>query len=459
MAEKVLIANRGEIACRIMRSCGDLGLETVAVYSEADSEAMHVALADEAVLVGPAAARESYLRVDAILDAARRTGACAVHPGYGFLSENAEFARAVQEAGLIWVGPSPESIANMGDKERARGIAKAVGVPVLPGSSRFRQGNDNGLLQAAQAVGFPLLVKAAAGGGGIGMRRVDRADSLLQVAQATQSMAEKAFGDSSVYLEHYVEKARHVEVQVFGFGDGSGVHLYDRDCSIQRRFQKIIEEAPAPGLTEAVRSTLHESALALMACQKYSGAGTMEFVYDCERQRAWFLEMNTRIQVEHPVTEMVTGIDLVSWQILQAFGRLAPALQSDIGLHGSAVECRLYAERPEKNFLPSPGRIDAVDWPPTDADFRIDTGVRAGDQVTPYYDPMIAKLAAHGANRDEAVGRLVAGLDALHLRGLRTNAAFLRHLLTDEHFVSGQVDTGLAMRVLAQRETKAELAS
>jgi len=459
MVEKVLIANRGEIACRIMRSCTGLGLKTVAVYSEADSEAMHVALADEAVPVGPAAARDSYLRAEAILDAARHTGARAVHPGYGFLSENAAFARAVQDAGLVWVGPSPESIANMGDKERAREIAKAAGVPVLPGSPRFRRGSDDGLLPAAQAVGFPLLVKAAAGGGGIGMRRVDCADSLLQIAQATQSMAEKAFGDSSIYLEHYVEKARHVEVQVFGYGDGSGVHLYDRDCSIQRRFQKIIEEAPAPGLPESVRSTLHESALALLACQKYSGAGTVEFVYDCEHQRAWFLEMNTRIQVEHPVTEMVTGIDLVSWQILQAFNRLAPVRQGDVGVQGHAVECRLYAERPEKNFLPSPGRVDAVDWPPTDASFRIDTGVRAGDRVTPYYDPMIAKFAAHGSNRDEAARRLVTGLDALHLQGLHTNAAFLHRLLTDECFLSGQVDTGLAMRVLAQGEAKVELAS
>src|SRR5690606_21175346 len=307
-----------------------LGLRTVAVYSEADATAMHVQLADEAVLVGPAPARDSYLRAEAILDAARRTGADLVHPGYGFLSENADFARAVVDAGLAWVGPAPQAIVDMGDKERAREIARGAGVPILPGSPRFALGETEGLLDAAQAVGYPLLVKAAAGGGGIGMRRVDESAQLVAVVEATQSMAGKAFGDSSVYLERYVAAARHIEVQVFGFGDGSGVHLYDRDCSVQRRFQKIIEEAPAFGVPDGVRAELYRAALALVAQQRYTGAGTVEFIYDSERQQAYFLEMNTRIQVEHPTTEMVTGEDLVAWQILQALGELAVVSQDAI---------------------------------------------------------------------------------------------------------------------------------
>lgn len=459
MVKKVLIANRGEIACRVMASCRRLGLKTVAIYSEADSNAMHVDLADEAVLVGPAPARDSYLKIPAILDVARQTSADAVHPGYGFLSENAAFAQAVQDAGLAWVGPSPQSIIDMGDKERARLIAQDAGVPVLPGSKRFSDVDEHAALRAAADVGFPLLVKAAAGGGGIGMRRVDSADNVLQVMQATQSMAQKAFGDSSVYFERYVEHARHVEVQVFGFGDGTGVHLYDRDCSVQRRFQKIVEEAPAPNVPDAVRAQIHAAALALLACQKYSGAGTVEFVYDSAREQAWFLEMNTRIQVEHPITEMITGVDLVSWQIQQAFGSLKPVSQEAITLSGHAVECRLYAERPEKNFLPSPGHITELHWPQTGKELRIDTGVRAGDRVTPYYDPLIAKMAAHGKDRASAVDHLVAALEALDLQGLRTNVEFLRSLLTGDDFRTGQVDTGLAMRVLEQQIAAAKASS
>ncbi|MEI2417677.1 biotin carboxylase N-terminal domain-containing protein [Orrella sp. JC864] len=450
--DKLLIANRGEIACRIIQSCRRLGIATVAVYSDADRSAQHVQWADEAVAVGPAPARESYLDAPAILEAARRCGATAVHPGYGFLAENAAFAQAVVSAGMAWVGPSAQCIRDMGDKERARAIASAAGVPVLPGSGRFTPQDAAGLAQAAQAVQFPLLVKAAAGGGGIGMRRVDAPEALAQVVAATQSMAGKAFGSASVYLERYVPRARHLEVQVFGFGDGTAVHLHDRECSIQRRFQKIIEEAPAPGISQAVREQLQASAVALAAAQRYSGAGTVEFIYDCERETVYFLEMNTRIQVEHPVTEMITGIDLVGWQIQHALGRLSPLAQPQIGLRGHALECRLYAERPEKGFMPAPGRIERLAWPAAQEGLRIDTGVRAGDSISPHYDPMIGKVIAHGANRSEAIGRLAAAMDALHIEGLDTNAGFLRDVLRDPAFLDACVTTGFVDAFLARRK-------
>ncbi len=438
---RLLIANRGEIACRIMRSARKLGLHTIAVHSEADANAAHVQMADEAIHIGPAPARESYLRIDAILEAARQTGATAVHPGYGFLSESAEFAQAVMDAGLSWVGPSPRSITDMGDKERARKIASDAGVPVLPGSPRFHPADTDGLEQAAAEIGYPLLVKAAGGGGGIGMRAVESPETLLSVVAATQSMAGKAFGNAGVYLERFVRNARHIEVQVFGFGDGSAVHLYDRECSIQRRFQKILEEAPAPELPETIRETLRNAAVALSESQNYSGAGTVEFIYDCDRQEACFLEMNTRIQVEHPATEAVTGIDIVEWQLLHALGRLPRTRQEDIPLHGHAVEVRLYAERPEKNFLPSPGVIEELAWPEAVTGLRIDTGVRAGDRITPFYDPMIAKLIAHGETRNDAVARLTRAIDGLVLRGPGTNASFLGELLRDERYLACDITT------------------
>lgn len=439
--DKLLIANRGEIACRIIQSCRQLGIRTVAVHSEADSGSAHVAMADEAVAIGPAPARDSYLRIDAILDAARQTGATAIHPGYGFLSENPGFAHAVQQAGLTWVGPAAQTIADMGDKERARDIANMAGVPILPGSARFHPGDTSGLEQIAREIGFPLLVKAAAGGGGIGMRRVDDPDDLPAIVASTQSMAEKTFGNADVYLERLVENARHIEVQVFGFGQGHAVHLYDRECSIQRRFQKIIEEAPAPGLPQDVRDTLHRCAVSLASQQRYDGAGTVEFIYDCDRQQAWFLEMNTRIQVEHPATEMVTGIDIVAWQILHALGRLPVRRQEDISLRGHAIECRLYAERPEKNFLPSPGIIAGLAWPQTGPRLRIDTGVRQGDRITTHYDPMIAKLIALGADRQDAIARLADAVDDLMVEGPGTNASFLSKVLRDPQFSAGQITT------------------
>ncbi|MBO6834621.1 MAG: ATP-grasp domain-containing protein [Alphaproteobacteria bacterium] len=431
---KLLVANRGEIACRIMTTCRSMGIETVAVYSDADENSAHVALADEAISIGPAPAKESYLRGGAVIDAARKCGADAIHPGYGFLSESPAFADAVKEAGLIWIGPDSRTIEKMGDKDNARTIAKSAGVPVLAGSSRFALDRLDTLESEAAAIGYPVLVKAAAGGGGIGMRRVDDGTSLRSVVSKTQSMAERSFGDGTVYLERFVPKARHVEVQIFGFGDGTAVHVYDRDCSVQRRFQKVIEEAPAPNLSDAVRSEMQEAAVRLAESVSYSGAGTVEFIYDADRQDFSFLEMNTRIQVEHPVTELVTGIDLVAWQIEQAAGILAPCDQNTIVKTGHAVEARIYAERPEKNFFPSPGRIETLFWPSSRSGLRIDHAVRAGDVITPFYDPMIAKIAASGPDRPAALALLDTALSELVITGLSTNTAFLRRVIRSDAF-------------------------
>ncbi len=439
--EKVLIANRGEIACRIIRSCRKLGLHTIAVFSEADAEAMHVRLADESYHLGPAPARDSYLKGDLIVEIARKAGARYVHPGYGFLAENPEFARAVEAAGLVWIGPHPASIEHMGDKERARKIAVAAGVPVLPGSRRFAPGALDGLEAAGAAVGYPLLVKAAAGGGGIGMRQVRTPAELVQEVKTTQALAERSFGDGTVYLERFVAAARHVEIQVFGFGDGEAVHLFERECSIQRRFQKIIEESPAPGLPEAVRQRLGEAAVALCQHQSYRGAGTIEFVVDASTFEGYFIEMNTRIQVEHPVTEMVTARDLVEMQLELARGSGKKLEQSVVGRRGHAIECRLYAENPDKNFLPSPGKIAVLDLPPSGEGRRIETGFRAGDTITPFYDPMIAKLISHGRDRREAIGIMRDMLAATRIEGVKCNVDFLARIMRDEAFVAGDITT------------------
>ncbi len=438
---KVLIANRGEIACRVMRSCRRLGLVSVAVYSEADKNALHVALADEAMAIGPAPAKQSYLRGEAIIEAAKSAGADAVHPGYGFLSENAAFAGAVEHAGLTWIGPTAQSIDDMGDKERARQLAKAAGVPVLEGSARFTADNLHGLDAAAEAVGYPLLVKATAGGGGIGMRRVDAPATLVETVKATQALAEKAFGDGGVYLERFIEPARHIEIQVFGFGDGNAVHLFERECSIQRRFQKIVEESPTPGLATATRQAMGSAAVALAQQERYRGAGTIEFVADREG-RFYFLEMNTRIQVEHPVTEMITGLDLVGLQIRLACGEALDELtQESVAARGHAVECRVYAENPAKNFLPSPGPLKVFALPEEAPDLRLDTGFREGDTVTFHYDPMICKLVAHGGTRDAALARLDAGLAAFRIEGVTTNIAFLRRLIAHPRFRAAESST------------------
>lgn len=448
---RVLIANRGEIACRVIRSCRSMGLETVAVYSVADENAQHVAMAHTAMPIGGSPASESYLRTEAILEAAKASGADALHPGYGFLSENANFARAVQAAGLVWIGPRPDSIADMGDKERARSIAMSAGLPVLPGSLRFGAGDPlestgdlmDRLFSAADATGYPLLVKAAAGGGGIGMRRVERREDLVAAVSATQSMAARAFGDASVYFERFIEVARHVEIQVFGFGDGRAIHLYERDCSIQRRFQKIIEESPAPDLFDTTRDSMAAAAVALCRQQRFRGAGTVEFVVDVATQTFYFLEMNTRIQVEHPVTEMNTGTDLVAMQLQLAAGQpIELQDQSAVRSRGHAIECRLYAERPAKGFLPSVGTLSRFHMPAQSGDLRIESGLREGDRVTQYYDPMLAKLIAHGETRGDAIMHLARALREVEVAGVETNLAFLIRVLEHPAFRAGQVSTG-----------------
>ena len=444
--KKILVANRGEIACRVIDSCRRLGIATVAVYSEADAGARHVSLADEAVPIGPAPARESYLVADRLVEAAVASGAQGIHPGYGFLSENAAFARAVEAAGLVWIGPDPRSIEDMGDKERARDIASASGVPILPGSARFDGGALDGIEEAAAEVGYPLLVKASAGGGGIGMRRVDDESSVRKVAEATGSMAGKAFGDPAIYLERCIERARHVEIQVFGFGDGHGVHLHERDCSLQRRFQKVVEESPAPGLPASLRDDMARAAVALCRHERYRGAGTVEFVVDAQRMDFHFLEMNCRIQVEHPVTEMTTGTDLVAWQIELARGNLSPFDQSRIVASGHAIECRLYAENPAKHFMPSPGRLVRFRMPEPSDDVRVDTGFREGDEVTFHYDPMLAKIIVRGDDRDAAIDRMREALDAVEVDGIATNAAYLAACMEHPEFRAGDVTTDFIAR-------------
>ncbi len=440
--QKLLIANRGEIACRIMRSARSLGMATVAVYSEADAAARHVAEADEALPIGPAAAKDSYLVAEKIIAAARESGADSIHPGYGFLAENAAFAGAVEDAGLVWVGPRADSIAAMGDKERARTIAGDAGLPVVPGSARLTAGDLSGLDAAAQAIGYPLLVKASAGGGGIGMRQVDEPARLAEVVEATQTMAERAFGDGTVYLERLVRRPRHVEIQVFGLGDGGGVHFMERECSVQRRFQKIVEEAPSPAVGPALRARMADAALALVERERYRGAGTVEFILAPDGA-FYFLEMNTRIQVEHPVTEMITGIDLVGLQLRLARGDdLSGLALPDDAPGGHAIECRIYAENPDRNFLPSPGLLERFSPPPAGDGVRLDTGFAEGDRVTPFYDPMIAKLVAHGADRGAAIEKMLAALGEFHVDGIVTNIDFLRRVVAHGAFREGETHTG-----------------
>ena len=440
--KKVLIANRGEIACRIIRSCRALGMETVAVHSDADADAMHVALASESVAIGGTAPAQSYLRAERIVDAARSSEADAIHPGYGFLSENAGFARAVQAAGITWIGPDPASIEAMGDKARARQLAANAGVPVLPGSARFACAELAGKMEdAATEIGYPLLVKAVSGGGGIGMRAVEGPHALHDAIERAQSIAQRAFGDGTIYFERFVPEARHVEVQVFGLGDAGALHLFERDCSLQRRFQKVIEETPAPGISAATLGAMYECALALCREQRYRGAGTIEFIVDARTERFYFLEMNTRIQVEHPVTEMVTGLDLVAMQIEHAAGRLLALSQSNIRREGHAIECRLYAERPAKGFLPSPGVLKKLRFPAMGGGVRIDTGVREGDTITHYYDPMIAKVVVRGTNRAQAAEMMLAALGDIEIEGIETNLGFLRRTIAHPAFQSGCVRT------------------
>jgi acetyl-CoA/propionyl-CoA carboxylase biotin carboxyl carrier protein len=440
----LLIANRGEIAVRVIRACRELGIRSVAVFSDADRGSPHVALADEAVHVGAAPARESYLAVDRILAAARESGAEAIHPGYGFLAENAAFARAVAAAGLRFVGPSPEAIVAMGDKLGARRTMARLGIPIVPGSDP--DADPATLPSIAERVGFPLLVKAAGGGGGRGMRRVESPSELPAALEAASREAAAAFGDPRVYVERLVERARHVEVQVLGDGFGNVVHVYERECSVQRRFQKIIEEAPAPNLPAGVRAGLLEAAVHAARAVSYEGAGSVEFLVEGERW--YFLEMNTRLQVEHAVTEMVCGVDLVQLQIAIAAGTPLPFRQEEIAVRGHAIEARVCAEDPARGFVPSPGRI-ATFVEPGGPGVRCDSGVTSGSVVPPEYDPLIAKVVAHAPDRERALHRLGGALRELVVLGVTTNAEFLTTLLADPEVVAGRADTQLLSRSYA----------
>jgi 3-methylcrotonyl-CoA carboxylase alpha subunit len=441
MIDSLLIANRGEIACRVIRTARRLGIRTVAVFSDADRRALHVREADQAVYIGPSAARESYLVGEKIIAAARATGAEAIHPGYGFLSENADFAQAVADAGLVWVGPSPHSIRAMGLKDAAKALMIGAGVPVTPGY--LGEDQDPVRLHAeADAIGYPVLIKAVAGGGGKGMRRVNASAEFQDMLGSCKREAAASFGDDRVLIEKYIERPRHIEVQVFGDSHGNVVHLFERDCSLQRRHQKVIEEAPAPGMDEATRAAVCGAAVKAAKAVDYVGAGTIEFIADASEglrpDRVWFMEMNTRLQVEHPVTEEITGRDLVEWQLRVASGEPLPLRQDELSIRGWAMEARLYAEDPAHEFLPSTGRLDHFQL---GRGIRIDTGVEEGDRISPYYDPMIAKLIATGASREQAIDRLVDALEQVEVWPVRTNAGFLARAAADEDFRGGDVDT------------------
>jgi 3-methylcrotonyl-CoA carboxylase alpha subunit len=441
---RILIANRGEIACRVARTARRLGIATVAVYSDADADSAHVAACDEAVHIGGPLPQESYLRGDVILEAARRTGAEAIHPGYGFLSENAEFAAACARAGIVFIGPSARAIAAMGSKSSAKALMETAGVPLTPGYHGERQEPD--YLQAqAERIGFPVLIKAVAGGGGKGMRRVDAVADFAAALAGCRREAAASFKDDRVLVEKYVNPARHIEVQVFGDNHGNVIYLFERDCSVQRRHQKVIEEAPAPGMTPEGRQRMGEAAVAAARAVDYSGAGTVEFIAAPDGE-FYFMEMNTRLQVEHPVTEMITGLDLVEWQLRVAAGEPLPATQAGLTLTGHAIEARVYAEDPAREFLPSIGVLAHLATPVPSASVRIDAGVRQGDEITPYYDPMIAKLIVHGATRSEAIARMRDALVQYEVIGVATNIEFLGRLMNAPSFVEARLDTALIER-------------
>ncbi|MGR3803591.1 acetyl-CoA carboxylase biotin carboxylase subunit [Marinibacterium profundimaris] len=449
MFSRILIANRGEIACRVIETAHRLGVDCVAVYSDADAGAKHVGMADAAVHIGGAAPADSYLRGDRIIAAALETGAEAIHPGYGFLSENPDFVEAVEAAGLIFIGPSARAIRAMGLKDAAKALMEKAGVPVVPGYHGADQ--DPGHLEAeADRIGYPVLIKAVAGGGGKGMRRVERPGDFLQALDSARAEARTAFGNEDVLIEKYVEKPRHIEVQVFGDG-AEAVHLYERDCSLQRRHQKVIEEAPAPGMTADMREAMGAAAVRAARAIGYSGAGTIEFIVDASdglrKDRFYFMEMNTRLQVEHPVTEAVTGIDLVEWQLRVAAGEALPLRQKQLTLSGHAFEARLYAEDVAKGFLPATGRLSRLAFP---GDVRADSGVREGDVISPWYDPMIAKIIVHGPTRGAALKMLERGLRRTQVGGTVTNIAFLARLSGQADFQTGDVDTGLIERNLEE---------
>jgi len=439
MIRKLLIANRGEIACRIIRTARRLGVATVAVYSDADANALHVQQADEAVHLGPAPAKESYLDINKVLAAAKRTGADAIHPGYGFLSENAHFCRACEEAGIIFIGPPAGAIEAMGSKSAAKRIMEEAKVPLVPGYHGTNQ--DPGILEGhANRIGYPVLLKAAAGGGGKGMRRVDKPEDFHAALDAAKREAQNAFSDDIMLIERYVVNPRHVEIQVFCDKQGNGVYLFERDCSVQRRHQKVVEEAPAPGLPEETRKKMGEAALRAAHAIGYVGAGTVEFLLDGSGA-FYFMEMNTRLQVEHPVTEMITGQDLVAWQLAVGAGEPLPLEQDDLHIIGHAFEVRIYAEDPDNDFLPATGKLLRHKPPREDKAVRVDTGVQTGDEISVHYDPMISKLIVHGRNRREALAKLDRALQQYQIAGLRHNIEFLRRVINHTAFVNGRVTT------------------
>ncbi|MFN8009781.1 MAG: acetyl-CoA carboxylase biotin carboxylase subunit [Holophagaceae bacterium] len=436
---KVLIANRGEIACRVIRTCREMGIPTVAVYSDADRGALHVRMADEAYAIGPAAARESYLVVEKILDVARRSGADAIHPGYGFLSENAEAARLFTANGITFIGPRPDAITAMGSKTAAREVAIAAGCPVVPGIQKTMEEAE--LLAEAQKMGFPVMLKAAMGGGGKGMRLVTKPEEFTSSLARARGEALSSFGDDSVYVEKAIVQPRHIEIQVFGDTHGNHVYLWERECSVQRRHQKVIEEAPSPHVTPEMRRAMGEAALKVARAVNYVGAGTVEFLADADRN-FYFLEMNTRLQVEHPVTEWITGLDLVKWQILVARGEKLPLTQDQIPFNGWAMECRIYAEDPDKNFMPSPGKITFLRTP-AGPNVRDDGGVYEGSEVPMFYDPMISKLSTWGPTRLEAIDKMHMALGEYRIGGIRHNVEFHKVLMQHEPFREGALHTGM----------------
>jgi acetyl-CoA carboxylase biotin carboxylase subunit len=455
MFRKILIANRGEIAVRIIRACRDLRVSPVAVYSEADTRAVHVGLSDEAVCIGPAASLQSYLNIAAIIDAAKTTGAEAIHPGYGFLAENADFAQAVLEAGLTFIGPAAAAMRVMGSKTSARRAAVAAQVPIVPGTLEPLNSLDEAR-DVAEQFGYPVMLKASAGGGGKGMRLVNSLDELRSAFDSAQSEAASAFGDSSVYLEKAIVSPRHIEIQIFADIHGNVVHLGERECSIQRRHQKVIEECPSPINEPGMRDRMGTAAVSLARAVNYVGAGTVEFLVADATREFYFLEMNTRLQVEHPVTELVTGIDLVREQITVAAGAPLSFKQADVGWHGHAIECRVYAEDPENSFFPSPGRITYLKVP-CGPGIRDDSGVEPNSEVSIHYDPLISKLAAWGRTRDEAIDRLRRALDEYEVAGIKTTLPFFREIVRDAEFRSGQLDTDFITR-FNQRRSAARIA-
>lgn len=449
MFRKILIANRGEIAVRIIRACRDLRISPIAVYSEADASAVHVGLSDEAVCIGPAASLQSYLNINAIIDAATLTSAEAIHPGYGFLAENADFAQAVTEAGLSFIGPSAEAMRIMGSKTSARRAAVEAGVPIVPGTVQPLNSFDEAR-QLAEQFGYPVMLKASAGGGGKGMRLVATVDELRSALQSAKSEAASAFGDESVYLEKAIERPRHIEIQIFADTQGNVVHLGERECSIQRRHQKVIEECPSPINDASLRNRMGEAAVKLARAVNYVGAGTVEFLVADATRDFYFLEMNTRLQVEHPVTELVTGIDLVREQITVANGAQLSFEQKDIEWRGHAIECRVYAEDPDNSFFPSPGRITYLKVP-SGPGIRDDSGVETNSEVSIHYDPLISKLAAWGRTRTESIDRLRRALDEYEVAGIKTTLPFFREIVRDEEFQSGKLDTDFISRFNERR--------